>query len=387
MGDMDYDLRWRLILGESDAQDEEEEQEALPLPGGEAAAMDGVLSVLYDSPEDRGGLADSSPQVYRWLGDIRKYFPTPVVQLMQRDALERLGLTRMLLEPELLDMVAPNVHLVEALISLSQALPDESRESARALVRRYAEELLPRLRAPMVQTVRGSLYKLSRTRRPKGREIDWPTTIRANLKHYQPRWKTVIPERMFGHRRSARQLRHLFLLLDQSGSMGRSVVHAGILGSVLASLPALDTRLVVFDTEVVDLSHLLSDPVELLFATRLGGGTQIGRALAYARQAMEQPARSILVLLSDLMEGGSSDELLAQAQALLQGGVQVIVLLSLDDEGVPAYDRQTATRLASLGIPAFACTPDRFPELMAAALENRDLAILEDSTKGIVRKN
>ena len=386
MGAIDYGLRWRLILGESAGQ-EEEGQEAPSLPGGEAAAMDAVLSVLYDDFGSRGGLDDRSPQVHRWLGDIRKYFPTPVVQLMQRDALERLGLTRMLLEPELLEMVVPNVHLVEALISLSQALPDESRESARVLVRRYAEELLQRLRSPMVQTVRGSLYKLSRTRRPKGREIDWPRTIQANLKHYQPRWKTVIPERMFGHRRSARQLRHLFLLLDQSGSMGRSVVHAGILGSVLASLPALDTRLVVFDTEVVDLSYLLHDPVELLFATRLGGGTQIGRALAYARQAMEQPGRSILVLLSDLMEGGASDALLAEAQALLQSGVQVIVLLSLDDEGAPAYDRQTAAQLAALGIPAFACTPDRFPELMAAALENRDLALLEAAGKGIVRKN
>jgi hypothetical protein len=149
----------------------------------------------------------------------------------------------------------------------------------------------------------------------------------------------------------------------------------------------LDTRLVVFDTEVVDLSYLLHDPVELLFATRLGGGTQIGQALAYARQAIEQPGRSILVLLSDLMEGGPSDALLAQAQALLQSGVQVIVLLSLDDEGAPAYDRQTAAQLAALGIPAFACTPDRFPELMAAALENRDLALLEAAGKGIVRKN
>jgi uncharacterized protein with von Willebrand factor type A (vWA) domain len=385
---IEYGLRWRLILGESGAQEDEEgEEQAPPLPGGEAEAMDAALSVLYDSPGDGGRWDERSLQVHRWLGDIRKYFPTPVVQLMQRDALERLGLTRMLLEPELLEMVVPNVHLVQALISLSQALPDESRESARALVRRYAEELLQRLRSPMVQTVRGSLYKLSQTRRPKGREIDWPRTIQANLKHYQPRWKTVIPERMFGHRRSARQLRHLFLLLDQSGSMGCSVVHAGILGSVLASLPALDTRLVVFDTEVVDLSHLLYDPVELLFATRLGGGTQIGQALAYARQSMEQPGRSILVLLSDLMEGGPSDELLAQAQALSQSGVQVIVLLSLDDEGAPAYDRQTAARLAALGIPAFACTPDRFPELMAAALENRDLGPLEDSGKGIVRKN
>ena len=381
MQKLSREIRWRMILGETEASASEPQLE------GEALAMDETLSALYSDRKRQGGLEDSTPQVQRWLGDIRKYFPNPVVQLMQRDALEQLGLTRMLLEPELLDLIIPNAHLISTLLSLSDVLPDESRESARALVRRYADELLQRLQAPLIQSMRGSLYKLRQTRRPRMREIDWQRTIHANLRHYQPEWKTVIPERLFGRHKSAHQVRQLFLLVDQSGSMGASVVHAGILASVLASLPGLHTRLVVFDTSVVELTAYLEDPVELLFATQLGGGTNIGQALAFARQEIAQPAQTVLVLISDLVEGGAREAMFTHIQALKQSGVQLIVLLSLDDDGAPAYDHTNAIELAALDIPAFACSPDRFPDLMAAALEQRDLTSLASKYSGLVQKN
>lgn len=360
---MDQYTRWRLILGAGD-----------PIAGSgeDAAAMDEVLGALYES-DRQGGLGDSAPQVHRWLGDIRTYFPVPVVQLMQRDALERLGLRSMLLEPELLSMIEPDARLIGILLSLSKILPDQTRETARVLVRRYAEALQERLQMPLLSAIRGSLYKLRQTRRPRQNEVEWQRTILANLKHYQPEWGTVIPERFFGRQRSQRNLKRLILLLDQSGSMASSIVHAGILGCITASIPALQTRLVVFDTKIADLSHLLSDPVDLLFATQLGGGTHIAQALAYGRQLMESPEETIFILLSDLMEGPAPDALISQAAAIRDAGARMIVLLSLDDGGAPAFDRNIAFRLADLGIPAFACTPDQFPGLMAAAIEGRPL--------------
>lgn len=372
--------RWRLILGETGAHDE------APELSGDAKGWDETLSLLYNESKGRG-LNDSSPMVHRWLGDIRRYFPSPVVQLLQRDALERLGLRRMLLEPELLDLVEPNAHLIATLISLSKVIPDQSRESARILVRRYTDELLRRLRVPMVQKIRGSLYRLRQTRRPKPFEIDWSRTIRANLRHYQPEWKTIIPHQLLGRRRSSRQLKQLILLADQSGSMATSVVHAGILGSVLASIPSLDTRLIAFDTQVVDLSTYLSDPVDLLFATQLGGGTHIAQALAYARTLIGAPRHCVLVLLSDLMEGAPPEQMLAHLSAIHESGVTVVGLLSLNDDGAPAYDHHMAAELAAMHIPVFACTPDRFPDLMAAALGQRDLQAFAAGEKGLTKKN
>lgn len=360
---MEQSIRWPLILGEADPQ------KALD---GESAAMDGVLKALYDNDRS-GGLGDSSPQVHRWLGDIRTFFPTPVVQLMQRDAFERLGLHSMLLEPELLSMVEPDARLIGILLSLNKALPDQTRETARLLVRRYAEDLQQRLRNPLLSAVRGSLSKLQRTQRPHHHEVDWRRTIQANLKHYQAEWGTVIPEKLFGRQKSQRRLKHLVLLLDQSGSMAPSIVHAGILGCILASIPTLKTHLAVFDTNIADLSHLLGDPVDLLFATQLGGGTHIAQALAYGRQWMENPGETIFILLSDLMEGPPPEEMLRQAAAICASGARLIVLLSLDDSGTPSFDRSIAAQLARMGVPAFACTPGKFPEIMSAALEGRPL--------------
>lgn len=381
MQNLSRPVRWRMILGQSEAPGSEPELD------GDTQAMDETMAALYDFPERKGGLGDSAPQLRQWLGDIQTYFPSSVVQLMQRDALQRLGLARMLQEPDLLNLVIPDAHLVSVLLSLSRALPDETREGARILVNRYVEELLKRLEAPLLQSVRGSLYRLTQTRKPELGEIDWHRTIYANLRHYQPEWKTIIPERLLGRRRNARQVHELFLLVDQSGSMGPSVVHAGILGAVLASLPSLQTRLIAFDTQVADLSAFLDDPVALLFAAHLGGGTHIGQALAYAHQQIEQPRQTTLVLISDLAEGADPDTMFAHFDALLRYGVQVIVLLSLDDHGTPSYDKPHAHVLAQMNIPVFACTPDRFPDLMAAALERRPLAPLSAPGSGLVQKN
>ncbi|WP_101784711.1 VWA domain-containing protein [Nonomuraea indica] len=358
--------RWRLVLGGGAA-----DGTGVGLSGADAR-VDGALGALYDR---EGGLGASAPRVARWLGDIRDCFPATVVQVLQRDAIDRLDLTRLLLEPEMLEAVRPDVHLVGTLLSLNRLMPDRAREPARAVVRSVVDELERRLAHRTRAAVAGALDRSARTRRPKrAADIDWDRTIRANLRHYLPARATVVPSRLVGYARRERAVpREVVLCVDQSGSMAASVVYAGVFGAALASIRSLRTSLVVFDTAVADLTDRLHDPVELLFGTQLGGGTDINRAVAYAEGLITRPAGAVLVLISDLFEGGVREELLRRVAALTQAGVQVIVLLALSDEGAPSYDHDNAAALAALGVPAFACTPDAFPDLMAAAIERRDL--------------
>ncbi|AWH36108.1 hypothetical protein C1929_04780 [Stenotrophomonas sp. ZAC14D1_NAIMI4_6] len=364
--------RWRLILG----QQADGSCGALPKP---LQGIDQALSALYE-PEGQGGLnrrggrGGSAPNVARWLGDIRRYFPSSVVQVMQRDALQRLNLTQMLLEKEMLEQVQPDVHLVANLIGLSQVIPAETKDTARMVVRAVVDDLLRRLEEPMRSAVTGALDRARRNRRPRLAEIDWHRTIRSNLRHWQPELRTVVPQELVGYGRKARKpQREVLLCIDQSGSMAASVVYSSIFGAVMASLPAVSTRLVVFDTEVVDMSEQLDDPVDLLFGVQLGGGTDIHRAVSYCQGLIREPHGAILVLISDLYEGGVEDKLLARAHELVESGVQFIVLLALSDEGTPSYDQQLAGKLAALGVPSFACTPDAFPGLMAAAIRRDDI--------------
>ncbi|MGX1485200.1 Mg-chelatase subunit ChlD [Streptomyces griseus] len=376
--------RWRMVLGAEGA-----EGTGRTLTGRDEA-MDGALTALYDEgrkpagrsgAERAGGLGASAPSVVRWLGDIRAYFPASVVQVMQRDAMDRLGLSELLLEPEMLEALEPDVHLVGTLLSLAKAMPETTKETARAVVRKVVEDLERRLATRTRATLTGALDRSSRAGRPRPRDIDWDRTIRANLRNYVPLpgregAGTVVPERLVGYGRADRSVKKdVILCVDQSGSMAASIVHAAVFGAVLASMRTLETRLVVFDTAVVDLTGQLHDPVDVLFGTQLGGGTDINRALAYCQSKITRPADTVVVLVSDLREGGIREEMVERAAAMKASGVQFVTLLALSDEGAPSYDREHAAALTALGAPAFACTPDHFPEVMAAAIENRPLPV------------
>jgi Mg-chelatase subunit ChlD len=372
--------RWRLILGGGD------DGTGTSL-GGDDARIDAALSALYDSDTDQSsssqagrqrgsGLAASAPRVARWLADIRTFFPVSVVQVMQKDAIERIGLTRLLVEPEMLDAVEPDVHLVGTLLALSRVIPEQARESARAVIRAVTADLERRLAQRTRSAVAGALNRASRTSRPRRHaDIDWDRTIRANLRNYLPSQRTIVPERLIGYARKQQAVaRDVIICLDQSGSMASSVVYAGVFGAVLASIRSLRTSVVAFDTSVVDLTDQLSDPVDVLFGTQIGGGTDINRAVAYCQQLITRPASTIFVLISDLYEGGNRDEMLHRIADMTAAGTQVIALLALSDDGTPEYDHDNAAALTALGVPAFACTPDLFPDLMAAAIERRDIA-------------
>jgi hypothetical protein len=368
--------RWRLVLGKP-----AEETLGAPLAG-ELAERDRVLQALYEG-ERRGGLGGSSPSIARWLGDIRSYFPTSVVRVMQKDAMERLGLRQMLLEPELLATVEADVHLCATIVSLASIIPQRTRETARSVVRKVVEEVERRLSNALQQAVRGALARATRSRRPRLPEIDWDRTVRANLSRYDRDRRTVIAEKLIGHGRRRSSLRDVILCVDQSGSMATSVVYSSIFAAVMASIRALSTRLVVFDTSIVDLTAELADPVEVLFGTQLGGGTDINRAVAYCQQMITRPTQTVFLLITDLYEGGNAEEMIARVRTMKESGVTVICLLALNDQGAPMFDARNAAAFAALGVPTFACTPDAFPEMIAAALAKRDVGQWA-SERGIV---
>jgi Mg-chelatase subunit ChlD len=381
--------RWRLLLGSA-------ADESCGGCSGADQRLDISLEMLYGdgaenqmSPEDKEknrnnvGKGKSQPKVARWLSDIREFFPSSVVQVMQRDAFERLGLKRMLLEPEMMEAVTPDVHMVSTLLALKNIMPQKAKDTARMIVQNVVSELERKLSEKTRQAVTGSLNRAIRNRRPKHTEMDWNRTIRANLKHYQPDYKSIVPETRIGYGRKKASLRDIILCLDQSGSMGSSVVYAGVFGAVLASLPAVRTRVVVYDTSVVDLTAELHDPVDVLFGTQLGGGNDTPRALDYCAGLLEKPQDTIFVLISDLYEGGGSAAMLQKLEAFVASGVTVISLLALSDDGKPSFDTQNGAALAKMGVPVFACTPDLFPDLMAAAIQRRDLGAWAAS-EGIV---
>lgn len=370
--------RWRMVLGGHDA-----DGTGVGLEGRDAM-IDRALAALYGrgasgsggppgGGERRGGLGASAPNAARWLGDIREYFPTSVVRIMQKDAIDRLGMERLLLEPEMLEAVEPDLNLVTTLMSLSGVIPVKAKATARLVVQRVVRDLQKKLESPMRQAVAGALKRSARTRRPRHSEIDWNRTIRANLKHYQPEYRTVVPETRIGYGRQRGELRSVIVCIDQSGSMGESVVYSGVFGAVLASIPALRTCVVTFDTSVVDLTEKMSDPVDVLMGVQLGGGTDINQALRYCQGLIRRPHDTIFVLITDLFEGGDQAQMRKRVQEIVASGVKMVTLLALSDKGAPSFDAQNAAALAAMGVPSFACTPDLFPELMAAAIQKRDL--------------
>jgi Mg-chelatase subunit ChlD len=369
--------RWRLILGEP-AKDACNFDLSVVDRG-----MDKALSELYEEGHQRAGLGASKVNISRWLGDIRSYFPTPVIQLLQKDAIERRNLKQLLLEPETLATIEVDVHLVATLLSLAQLIPEKTKSTARIVVRKLVEQIEAQLR--LKQAVSGALDRASRTRHPKFQDIDWPRTIRRNLKNWlpelpanhtdatgEPRGALLISE-VTGIPRKTRSLKDIILCVDQSGSMMTSVVYASIFAATLASIRAVSTRLVLFDTAIVDLTPMLADPVDVLFGTQLGGGTDIAQALQYCAGLVTRPEHTTFVLISDLFEGGDQPRMRATAAELVSKGVNVIVLLALNDEGAPAFDAGNANYFASLGCATFACTPDQFPEVIGVALARGDV--------------
>jgi Mg-chelatase subunit ChlD len=381
--------RWRLILGKR-VEDQMSSGRCGAGLGAEGEAtlsremgeMDGALGAIYDveeeKPEEKGkrgaGLGKGRPKVSTWLGDVRKYFESDVVAVIQQDAIEKKGWNELIFEPESLAQVTPSVELVGTLMSLRGMIPDQTKETARQVIRAVVEEIKKRMASEIERAVRGALDRSRHQPIPSLPNMDWKRTIGQNLKNYIPERKTIIPDRFFFYARQHRRKEwNVIVCMDQSGSMADSVVYGSVMGSIFASLPAVETHVVAFDTEVVDLTAQLTDPVDLLFGIQLGGGTDIHRAVAYCQGFISNPQKTLFILLTDLYEGGNQTQLVKRLEEMAASGVRALCLLALSDSGVPCYDHNLAKKLASVGVPCFACTPNVLPQMLEAVLKGGNL--------------
>jgi len=367
-------LRWRLVLGPLAVNqpgsgglwgDAEADLAADPRLG----ELDRALDFLYSDEERSAGSEASSPRVATWLGDIRRYFPREVVAFMEKDAVEREGLRQLLMEPEVLQTLEKDVGLVATILAFKHLMPEQTRQTARQVVAAIVEDLRRRLENETRQALLGAMRRDRHSPLKVARNLDLRRTVREGLRHYQPELQKIVPERIhfFANQRRYHEWR-VIVLVDQSGSMGESVVYASIIAAVFASLPALDTRLVFFDTGIADVSDQLSDPVEILFGVQLGGGTDIARAVRYGASLVGQPEKTLLLLITDLYEGGSQADLLQQLGALKEGRTHVLCVLALNDAGKASFDRDLARKVANLDIPTFAATPNKLVDVVERAL-------------------
>lgn len=381
--------RWRLILGRAT----EEKLNQMSNSGGhllsdEETIMDQALGAIYDNTMGQeaakgAGLGPSYPNLAKWLSDIRSYFPTDVVSVIQGDAIEKKGLRQLIFEPETLANVKPDINMVGTLLSLRGHIPEKSKEQARILVKALVDEIMETMETDLRRAVTGALNRKKHSPIPSLPNTDWKKTIQKNLKNYDREKKQLIPEKFyfFENQRISKEW-NIILDMDQSGSMADSIIYASIMGSIFASLPALETRIVAFDTNVVDLTETCgTDPVDILFGVQLGGGTDINKSVKYCSEFIHTPKKTLFILISDLYEGGVEAGLLRQLENMKESGVTVLVLMALSDRGAPAYDEKLGKKISNLSIPCFACTPSKLPELIGCALKGDDLQVVADRLK------
>lgn len=387
--------RWRLILGSAS------EEVLTGLGGGsldfdnDYRVMDEALAAIYDEANEgslgiakgqrSASLGKSSPAVAKWLGDIRKFFPDDVVSVIQQDAIQRKGLTQLLYEPEVLKNVKPDIQMVATLLSLRGKIPERTKDTARELVSEVVKEIMKRLESDLRSSVMGALNRKQHSPIPNVQRIDWKWTIGRNLKNYNKQLNKLIPERVYYFEGGKKSRSWTVILdMDQSGSMANSIIYGSVVGSILASMPALKTHVVAFDTEVVDLSEqCANDPVEMLFGIQLGGGTDINKSVAYCQKLITEPSKTLFILLTDLYEGGNAAGLIRRMSEIVESGAKAVCLLALSDEGKPIYDEAMAKKLVSIGVPCFSCTPALLPEFLEGALKGYDLSTLADKIKGV----
>ena len=374
--------RWRLILGRESEERFSGMADAALSP--EQDLMDQALAAIYnynhqwqDFSGKGAGHGPSDPQITRWLGDVRTLFDKELVKVIQNDAVNRCGLKQLVLEPELLENTEPDTNLAATILMLKEQIPARSKDSVREFIKKIVEQINKLLEQDIRRAVTAAINKRKHSPVPAAAALDFKMTITRNLKHYNPELKTVIPEHFYFFDRTSTTAANkwtIILDIDQSGSMGESVIYSSIISCILASMPSIKTHIVAFDTNIVDLTEKSNDPVDLLFGFQLGGGTDINKSVAYCGQFIENPSKTLFFLISDLEEGGNRAALVRRIEDMKESGVTIISLLALADGGKPYCDEQMAQKIANLGIPCFACSPQLLPELLEKALKGQDLS-------------
>lgn len=386
-------LRWRLALGPG-AEQAAPELALEGLSGGSGSIdlvpektgdLDEALSFVYGG-EGRA-IAATRPYVPKWLGLVRDFFRDDVVALVQRDAIEKRGLTELLFEPETLPYLEKNVELVATIMSARGLVPERAKDLAREIVREVVEDLRRALESEVRTTILGAVRRNTESPLRVARNLDWTRTIRRNLRGWDRDRHRLVPERFYFW--SNQRRRHewdVVILVDQSGSMQVSVVYSSIMAAIFASLDVLQTHLAFFNQEVVlDVTPMLSDPVEVLFSAQLGGAEDLNRAVAYAEEHfIERPEKTILILVSDLFDTcGDRDQLVLRMRRLVESKVKPLVLLKLSDDGKPSYDHELARSLTEVGVHCFGCTPRLLVRCMERIMKGEDLAgLVLDAREG-----
>lgn len=363
-------VRWRLVLGEP------AEQELGGL-GGDAARMDSALEWLYgrdpeagereerrsggqgSSGDRRGGDGPSSLSVPDWISEIQKLFPKETIERLERDAVLKYRIEEVVTSPEVLQRVEPSTALLEAVLRTKHLMNPEVLALARQLVEKVVRQLLEKLAREVRPAFSGTVDRRRRSPLKIARNLDFRRTLHDNLKRWDPKARRLLLDEPYFFARTKRHVERwqVILLVDQSGSMVTSVIHSAVTAACLWGLPGIKTHLVAFDTEVVDLTEDVTDPVELLMKVQLGGGTDIQKAVAYAADLVEAPRRSIVVIISDFFEGASPELLVRRVAALAAQGTKVLGLAALDEQASPSFDRELARRLVDAGAEVGAMTP------------------------------
>src|SRR5215813_7132011 len=385
--------RWRLILGNSAEEPLQRmgNRVGQPILGGDQNELDEALEAIYSGDEidkDEWESGDKRegphaavkgrtfPKVAKWLGQIRTFFPKDIVVLLQKDAIERRGLKELLFEPEILANVEPSLELAATVLAMKNMVPENAKSAARDLVRRVVEEVRKRLESQFTQAIRGALLRSRHSPVRSLPNLDWPRTIRRNLKNYNQELGTFIPEHLSFFSRQQRQNQwNIIIAMDQSGSMATSLIYGGIMGAILASIGAVEAHVVAFNHEdVVDLTEHCSDPVDLLFGVQLGGAEDYWKATSYCERFMHTPAKTLYILIADLYDTSPNESrFVKKMEFLLESGLRAVTLLAISDQGQPSFNADLAGKLSKLGMPCFGCTPDRLPDLLAAVLKGQDL--------------
>ena len=361
--------RWRLLLGKY-----AKEQISFSSEDVTYMEMEDVLDFLYsreygeeqDVRGTKGGTGDSALTVPQWLHKMKKLFPKDTAEIMEHHALEKYNMTELLTDPEVLKSLEPNRELLKTVLELKHMMKGPVLNVAREVVRKVAAELSRQMEQDMQKVISGQLDKTSGSPIKSARNLDIRKTIRQNLKNYDTENEQLILKQVYFHSRKKRYNQwRVIVCVDESGSMLDSVIHSAVMAGIFAKLPMLDTKLVIFDTNVVDLSGYVEDPVETLMSIQLGGGTDIGGALRYCEDLIEYPYRTMVVLISDLYEGGSEAVFYRTAKNIIESGAKLIALTALDMEANPNYDKRTAQHLSDMGAHVGAMTPDHLVEFMA----------------------
>lgn len=355
--------RWRLVLGKY-------AQGQISFSSGSVNYMDmeNVLDYLYSREygeeqevreERRGGREGSQLTVPGWLHQIKKLFPKRTVEILERHALEKYNMTELLTDPDVLRRLEPNKELLKTILGLKHMMKGEVLQMAREIVRKVAEEIARKLEQEVRVSFFGQLNRNASSPVKSARNLDMRKTIRMNLKNYDSEQEQIILKNVYFNSRMKKYNQwRVIICVDESGSMLDSVIHSAIMAGIFARLPMLDTKLVIFDTNVVDLSGYVEDPVETLMSIQLGGGTDIAGALGYCEGLIDYPFRTMVVLVTDLYEGGGYARLYGTAKGIIESGAKLVVLTALDMDATPNYDRNAAGVLADMGAFVGAMTPE-----------------------------